>query len=288
MKQDQFFILLEVAVAAWLMLLLGLPIHALLRRRKTASAATAGAPDAPAGFSFSGRDLAFSLGICWVFMSLLLASGAEAAFGKPALTSNHPASLTSGLVTVLILQSVQVFLIVAYLRVGRRVSPVQIFGIGRHPPLKSFGLAVVMILPAATAALLLAQLVHAWGVAAGWDLQEQETVQLLRTSSDFTEQLLLLLVACVGAPVMEELLFRGMVYNGLKRFSDTWFALLASSLLFAVMHAHLLTLPSLFVLGLFFALAYEATGSLLVSILMHLLFNASQACSILLTNGTAG
>ena len=50
--------------------------------------------------------------------------------------------------------------------------------------------------------------------------------------------------------------------------------IVASGLLFAAVHAHLPSFAPLFVLGICFAIAYEWSGSLLVSMTMHALFNA--------------
>ena len=48
---------------------------------------------------------------------------------------------------------------------------------------------------------------------------------------------------------------------------------LVSSLLFAAVHAHLPSFAPLFVLGTCFAIAYEWSGSILVPMTMHALFN---------------
>jgi membrane protease YdiL (CAAX protease family) len=48
---------------------------------------------------------------------------------------------------------------------------------------------------------------------------------------------------------------------------------LLNSLLFGAVHAHLPSLFPLFVLGGCFTLAYEWSGSILVSMTMHALFN---------------
>jgi membrane protease YdiL (CAAX protease family) len=50
-------------------------------------------------------------------------------------------------------------------------------------------------------------------------------------------------------------------------------AAVISAGLFAAMHLSVSSLPALFVLALCLTLAYEATGSLLVNIFMHGLFN---------------
>jgi membrane protease YdiL (CAAX protease family) len=48
----------------------------------------------------------------------------------------------------------------------------------------------------------------------------------------------------------------------------------ANALLFAAVHAHLPSFAPLFVLGICFTIAYEWSGSILVSMTMHALFNA--------------
>jgi membrane protease YdiL (CAAX protease family) len=60
----------------------------------------------------------------------------------------------------------------------------------------------------------------------------------------------------------------------MKRYVGRVAAVLASALLFAAVHAHLPSFAPLFVLGSCFAIAYEWSGSILVPMMMHALFNA--------------
>ena len=57
-----------------------------------------------------------------------------------------------------------------------------------------------------------------------------------------------------------------------KRYLGVGLALFFNALLFAVVHTHLPSLAPLFVLGACFTLAYEWSGSILVSMTMHALF----------------
>jgi membrane protease YdiL (CAAX protease family) len=95
---------------------------------------------------------------------------------------------------------------------------------------------------------------------------------------------LTMLMAVIVAPMAEETIFRGYIYGVLKRYVGAVAAALISAGLFAAMHLNLSSLPALFVLALCLTLAYEATGSLLVNIFMHGLFNLSMLLVIL---GTA-
>lgn len=73
-----------------------------------------------------------------------------------------------------------------------------------------------------------------------------------------------------GAALAEEMLFRGVILSGLRRFG-VFFGIAVSALLFTVMHG--LPLPNYFVAGLVLALAAAATGSILVPIAIHFFHN---------------
>src|SRR5438477_409355 len=70
------------------------------------------------------------------------------------------------------------------------------------------------------------------------------------------------------------LFFRFFLYNVIKRYFGRLFGVTFSALLFAAAHAHFPSFVPLFVLGSCFALAYEWSGSILVAMTMHSLFNS--------------
>jgi membrane protease YdiL (CAAX protease family) len=74
----------------------------------------------------------------------------------------------------------------------------------------------------------------------------------------------------------EEFIFRFFIYGVLRRYFGIAIGLLFNSLLFAAAHTHLPSALPLFVLGGCFTLAYEWSGSILVSMGMHTLFNSVQ------------
>ena len=75
------------------------------------------------------------------------------------------------------------------------------------------------------------------------------------------------------APVCEELCFRGWIYTAFKKRLGVSAGIVASALLFALLHLSPLHILPLFALGMAFAFAYERTGSLWVAILMHAVNN---------------
>jgi len=80
----------------------------------------------------------------------------------------------------------------------------------------------------------------------------------------------------IMAPIAEEIVFRSLCYGTMKYRMPKALAAAISALLFAAAHGNLLSLVFTFVLGAFLAAAYEITGSLIVSILIHASFNASS------------
>lgn len=108
----------------------------------------------------------------------------------------------------------------------------------------------------------------------GRDSERQGIVELFNASSTLGQRVLIIFLAVAIAPLAEEFLFRFFLYGVLKRYVGRLFGLLANSLLFAAVHAHLPSFGPLFVLGGCFTLAFEWSGSILVSMTMHALFNS--------------
>jgi uncharacterized protein len=104
--------------------------------------------------------------------------------------------------------------------------------------------------------------------------EKQGIVELFNASSTLKERVLIILLAVTLAPIAEEFFFRFFLYGVMKRYFGYGVALVINALLFAAVHAHLPSLAPLFILGICFTIAYEWTGSILVSMTMHALFNA--------------
>ena len=82
----------------------------------------------------------------------------------------------------------------------------------------------------------------------------------------------------VTAGVVEELLWRGYLIWYLSLVMPVWAAAAVSSLLFGLGHAYqgLKNVPSVFLLGAVFAWLYLSTGSLLLAVVVHALFDVLQ------------
>ncbi len=91
----------------------------------------------------------------------------------------------------------------------------------------------------------------------------------------------MLLIACVGAPIYEELIFRAGIYRYLRQKFGRTPALLVSGFCFASLHGNWAGLLPLAVLGMLLAIVYEVTGSIRVPIMAHGLFNLNTIVIIL-------
>ncbi|MFO0748702.1 MAG: type II CAAX endopeptidase family protein [Myxococcota bacterium] len=84
---------------------------------------------------------------------------------------------------------------------------------------------------------------------------------------------LITLAAVVISPVMEEILFRGFLFRNLRDTMGRGPAVLVSGLIFAVIHLEPALIVPLAAMGAALALLYEWSGSLLVPIMAHALWN---------------
>jgi len=105
-------------------------------------------------------------------------------------------------------------------------------------------------------------------------LDKQEIIEVFNASSTMEQRILIILLAVTVAPLTEEFFFRFFLYGVTKRYFGRGAGVVANALLFAAVHAHLPSFAPLFVLGICFTIAYEWSGSILVSMTMHALFNA--------------
>jgi membrane protease YdiL (CAAX protease family) len=103
---------------------------------------------------------------------------------------------------------------------------------------------------------------------------KQNIVELFSGSHTIEQRIMIIVFAVAIAPVVEEFLFRFFLYGVLKRYFGRFLGITLNALLFAAAHTHLPSFAPLFVLGACFTIAYEWSGSILVCMTMHSLFNS--------------
>jgi membrane protease YdiL (CAAX protease family) len=108
----------------------------------------------------------------------------------------------------------------------------------------------------------------------GGGSSKQNIIEFFSGSRTIEQRMMIIVFAVAIAPVIEEFLFRFFIYGVIKRYLGPLLGVMFSALLFAAAHAHFPSFAPLFVLGSCFAIAYEWSGSILVAMTMHSLFNS--------------
>jgi uncharacterized protein len=174
----------------------------------------------------------------------------------------------------LIFQVVGVGIIIYLLR-QRSTSWRDAFGLGHGHVLLRIGQGIAFYLAAMPIVLFYAGASLLLLNALGLPLERQQAVQfMLDPTNPLGLQIYLILLAVLGAPLIEELLFRGIALPAMLRHTTQTRAIVFVSLIFAAIHLTPTAVIPLFVFAMALSLAYLYTGNILVPIVMHLLFNS--------------
>jgi membrane protease YdiL (CAAX protease family) len=110
----------------------------------------------------------------------------------------------------------------------------------------------------------------------------QPVVELFLKETDTTFLLYTSVFAAVFGPVIEELFFRGFMYNAFKKRIGVFAAMLVTASAFAALHAHAVGFLPIMILGMLLAYLYEKTGTLVSSITVHAMHNISMVFMVFL------
>ena len=164
-----------------------------------------------------------------------------------------------------------------------RVRPVEFFGL-KWPKWRWIFLIVPCFL---VGVIVLAAMIGLMGwqdyVKDNFGGDLQPTVQMIRETKDIGLIAAMFSAAVIGAPIAEEIIFRGYLYPVAKKYTSQWFAIVFTGVLFGVVHMNLMGLPTLALMGVILAILYERTGSLWAPIICHMAFNAMSMGFMLLS-----
>lgn len=154
----------------------------------------------------------------------------------------------------------------------------------RAPRPRDAGFAI-----AGAVGMFLAALVTGAAEQALFHLKPEEVqVQLLRAARGPTIGVFVFF-ACIAAPFVEELVFRGFIFNALRRYMPVWIAVLLSASLFGLAHwqpGNAGAIVPLAAAGAVLAVVYHRAGSLAASMLTHALFNSVTVVLVLVFHQT--
>ena len=105
-------------------------------------------------------------------------------------------------------------------------------------------------------------------------LESNPVIPVIVESGGVWAKVLALALLSVCAPLFEETLFRGFVYQTLRRRWGVATGVIVTGVLFGLVHQYLPGVLPLSVLGMGFAMMYEVTGSLVPSMVAHATQNA--------------
>lgn len=111
--------------------------------------------------------------------------------------------------------------------------------------------------------------------------QIEERAQELADSAGGWKTVLLVIVVVIGAPVVEELVYRGLLQRSVSTVVGTGFGLVSASAWFALVHLSPVEYPGLFLAGLIFGTCVVVTGRIGPAIVTHAAFNAAGLVVVL-------
>ena len=235
------------------------------------------------------------LGASFIFI-LTAAASVVTSVAKGGLTTtptttsgsngNHDALLIANLIGTVVIYGI-VLGIIAWRTVLRYHVPWSALGV-RKAPVAAFALMIpvyiVMMLIAGGLGELVNKLFY------GGKAQNPQ-IEAITGGGGFSWIALItaILSASIIAPIVEELLFRGMLYGLLRsRWPSAVLAVIADGALFAAAHGIGLILASIFVVGVTLCIVYEKTKSTLVTMTLHCLFNSVSVATVFITLATGG
>jgi membrane protease YdiL (CAAX protease family) len=230
-------------------------------------------------FSF-GRSAALLAALVAAFaIALFLGVASVMLLDHHSLQQSSLSHLTVGVLGAIALQDVPVLLVILValpVVAGRSLR-----ALGLHWPQPrdlAYGLAgtVAMFLATQIAAVVQSALLHT--------KVTETSVELFSSTTDPRLLAGMVVVAVVIAPITEELVFRGFLFNALHRYFPVWIAIVLSSLMFGLLHGLTAWFP-LGCAGAVLALVYYRSGSLTAAMLTHALFNATSTALLLATHG---
>jgi membrane protease YdiL (CAAX protease family) len=147
----------------------------------------------------------------------------------------------------------------------------------RHSVLNGIGACAAALPPGAVAMVIAMQAINR-----GWltEPPANPLIAAMMQTRDWGTRALFLTLLCVAAPVVEETIFRGGLYAGLRRRWSLPAAALISSAVFAAVHLNWASFLPVTALGVALCVVYERTGSLLPAMVAHGIFNLVTAVAV--------
>lgn len=225
-------------------------------------------------------------------MSLTLLNGLSyvmAGDGMDADASKPVIVTTEQVVGSSMIQVQFAVLLLLYLRLMRGLSPVSFLGLRQRSfsDVLLWAIGGIIVIESLMYLVMLAWWHGVLGTSPPEE-SDQVIVQTFQQSKNAGLRLAIIVAAGLVAPVVEELIYRGLIYGFARTLIGHWPAALLSSAIFSLVHVDAVASLPLFILALGLATAYDRSRTLWVPMLMHMLFNAWQLAVMLMESETSG
>ena len=142
---------------------------------------------------------------------------------------------------------------------------------------------LIAIYPLILSSLLLTLFFGQLLIGPSYQITAHQELELLTKYPDIGLRVLIAVIAIVIAPLLEELMFRGLLQTMLRSYlKNAWISIVLTSVFFSAVHGNVGHWLALFVLAVCLGYSYEKSGSLLRPIFIHALFNAINVTGVLL------
>ena len=242
------------------------------RRRRTSDGQTFGVTRglSPGQVPWHGRDVLKALLIAAAPIAALTVLGTIAGGSSASQTPDSGYALAAIISTVIV--DGWVLFWAWFYSLRKYHLPWASFGFRGYEQRSSWGVAAALILGGLLATTILSDLSdYVYRRVVGPVPQENVVTIFPHTSAGL---LLFVVLAVLVAPVIEETIFRGFVFQGLARSWGPLLGALSSALIFALWHQQLSVLVPIFCLGALLAAGFYWTRSIYTNITFHAIFNA--------------
>lgn len=98
-------------------------------------------------------------------------------------------------------------------------------------------------------------------------------IETSKIISSNTNSILGIISIILILPLFEEILFRGLIFNDLKKHLNITIAIVIQGFLFAIAHGNILQSIYTFILGIVLAIVYDKLNSIIAPMLLHVTYN---------------
>ena len=224
----------------------------------------------------------FGFQIVFTIVTLIVAAVADSTLranilsGDPKRTQDALQGASVPLLAALVLAGwVSLLIMGLQLRKEQRHQLIGVF----TPNLWTWSRTIAAVIGLSIAALTLNALYGRW-VLKSKDSQAQTTAIVKGLDSTGAKVIGFLAIVVIG-PIVEEMLFRGYLQTALSKRMKPWLAIVLASCAFAAIHLQPAAFPMLALVGGVFGFLYHRTGSLRVSMALHMLNNGLAFAALL-------